>query len=91
MYKIEKNNNYIDISFLTNKNISINNYLNELNIKLEDNINSIKIYDWFEKEEWIDKRSITLRLILKENKKESNEEVKEKCQKILKMMECEIR
>lgn len=91
MYKIEKNNNYIDISFLINKNISINNYLNELNIKLKENINYIKIYDWFEKEEWIDKRSITLRLILKENLKESNEEVKEKCQKILKIMECEIR
>lgn len=55
-----------DISVLIKKNIKIASVLSQLQIAF-GGIMHIKIIDWFESEEWLDKRSITLRIFLMNN------------------------
>lgn len=57
----KKENNFIDISCLVNKNISGDFILKEYKIKYKY---TVFIIDWFEKPEWKEERSITFRIYL---------------------------
>jgi phenylalanyl-tRNA synthetase beta chain len=85
---INEMNSFFDLSFLILKNKILIDYIDIIKKKI--NL-KIKIYDidWFEKDDWKDQRSVTIRIYF--NNRENKELLKNECELILKEIGCIVR
>lgn len=90
-FKLKNNLYNFNIAFLFKKNNYIFDLIDEIKTSIEE-IEKIEIVDWFEKNDWIDVRSITLRFYLKNNTEPSSyQKILYKCKDFIRDKECTIR